>query len=84
MQAWLRDNKNPYPTLAQRREIASAAGVTEKVVTFWFGNVRQRAWKVCVCVCVCAWWVLGAHIDAPQSEWGPKRRVGRPSNSVSL
>jgi Homeodomain len=48
MEAWLGCNRTPYPTLAQRQMIASDAGITEKVVKFWFGNVRQRAWKVCV------------------------------------
>eukprot|EP00475_Leptophrys_vorax_P020785 TRINITY_DN2853_c0_g1_i2.p1 TRINITY_DN2853_c0_g1~~TRINITY_DN2853_c0_g1_i2.p1 ORF type:complete len:509 (-),score=110.87 TRINITY_DN2853_c0_g1_i2:152-1678(-) len=43
---WLRTHfDHPYPTKAEKEQIAAAAGITPDQVGQWFTNARRRIWK---------------------------------------
>lgn len=49
MTAWMslpQHFASPYPTKKERQELSRQCGITERQVAHWFGNARQRNWKV--------------------------------------
>jgi hypothetical protein len=48
LQAWMFSPEHiahPYPTGAEKQELADATGITLKQVTTWFMNGRKRLWQ---------------------------------------
>lgn len=64
----------PYPSAAEREDLAAAGGITTQQVACWFSNARKRFWKVPALRCRHERVVAHAHARYHHAAADPDRR----------